>query len=1295
MYFCYLQISPVKVTMEYIQLLILGYLITVCSSARFGTQKHSNRNENNASFSASSNRPNQIYRSERSNVPRQISGNVGSNMPQRIVIGSKPGMKSFSFKSATKNGANFQPQMSHKNNIPSQPNEVNQQPRTKQKKPSHSNSMNQNQQPRPRQTKTSHSNSMNQNQKQGPRQTKQPQSNSMNQNQNPRPRQAELSHTKSVNQNQKQSPSKTEPSHSNRINQNQKPKPRKTVPSHSFSMNRNQQPKHMQTVPSHSYSINQRQQQHKMRQTNQQFQRTSSKPLPNRNIPMSRSNANQPQSPSNMNQPQPPPNFNQPRPPPYLNQQQPQPPLNVKQPYSKPNQPQPPPNVYQPQPPPNVNQRQPQPKPNVNQRQPPPNVNQPQPQQILNQQQPPPNVNQPQPQQNLNQRQPQHHQNLNQRQPQPQPNLNQRQPQPQQNLNQRQPPPNGNKPQPLQNLNQRQPPPNGNQPQTQQNLNRQPPLNGNQPQPLQNLNQRQPPPNGNQPLNQGSDFQYHTVVTSNNPNNAQKFVFSDQAFSQGNKNALHADIDKRNTITDTSVLGISRIDIQSSINHTGMVSYNGQTFFRSNSVHASTQAPSINSNIHRINPLSPIPSPNNREMKMSKMHNSKNISQNLVSTVNSFDNPNTISDATSINAHRKVVLEQLNKLFENMPIFSFRHNGRNDAPKGKDNQQKDIKNNYINLMNQNVNRLDKIQQPFNHKSFSSVDFTTPYNSETYVVNSKPFNTYGQQTKHDVVHTPIYQPIKHMVNLNGKELTQKTNLFTVSRKEPYNPKKGSYNSGIGRQMNVLSMLENTLLHSEGQKSKTDELKTKNQPSWFVLSPPIIRNNTDDTLQPKNQTNSEKQLKMNTTQSVPFKHFDTGNESSLLHVVVANVTEIQDVFFNNNTDAIKLRLQKSDTITLRDNLLKDVDKTNVLITGPMSNTIESSVNISKFENKMPPYLNNFKISGTGSESARINTTMLSSLNKSVATLSQQHNESNVGHLSILNDSSLVPYSAMNDTTKVTQRMNILSTEDKLTTNPTAQSVTTVTDSFRPLMTVFNTITTVTTETNSVTNAPSAYQNIGDAIPKFDISKAIISHGISNTVKVKSEEGKSSIIAGNKNKLSKTHIPSRWNSIIEQHNTAGEHAINNINSTILHLSVENMTNYEPKLKDHMNASRLETNHSKPNLLNSSILFTNETRTDNIANGMNTSQRLQVKMKDIDTTATKTKAIPANIANLYSNIMARIKSIYSNAKTLDAHASHGEWYPHDVSRSSNPVIIIPNEAMLTYLAPGFIKSFSTKDSK
>ncbi|CAG2232432.1 unnamed protein product [Mytilus edulis] len=369
-------------------------------------------------------------------------------------------------------------------------------------------------------------------------------------------------------------------------------------------------------------------------------------------------------------------------------------------------------------------------------------------------------------------------------------------------------------------------------------------------------------------------------------------------------------------------------------------------------------------------------------------------------------------------------------------------------------------------------------------------------------------------------------------------------------------------------------------------------------------------------------------MNTTQSVPLKHFDTGNESSLLHVVVANVTEIQDVFFNNNTDDIKLRLQKSDTITLRDKLLMDGDKTNVLITGPMLTTTDSSVNITKFENQMPPYLNNIKISETGNNLARINTTMLSSLNKSVATLSQQHNESNISHLSILNDSSLLSNSTMNDTTKLSQRMNPLSKEDNLTTNPTVQSQTTVNDSFQPLI-------TVTTETNSVTNAPSVYQTIGNVIPKFDTSKAIISHGISDTATVKSQEVKSSIITGNKNKLSKMNIPNRWNSIIKEHDSAGVHAINNENSTILHLSVENMTNYEPKLKDHMNASRLETNtenlpktffemnHSKPNLLNSSIVFTNETRTENIASGMNTSQRLQVKRKDIDTTVTKTKAV------------------------------------------------------------------------
>ncbi|CAC5387899.1 unnamed protein product [Mytilus coruscus] len=1288
-------ISPVKLTMEYIQLLILGCLITVCSSAHFDSQKHSNKNENKASFSTNSNRPNQISRSESSNVPRQISGN-GSNMPRRIVIGSKPGMTSFSFKSATKNGVNFQPKASHKSNIPSQPNDINQQPQPKQTEPSYSISMNQNQKPRPRLTEPLHSNSMNQNQQPRPRQTEPLYSNSMNQNQQQRPRKTKPSHSNSMNQNQQPRPRQAEQSHTNSINQNQQPRPRQMVPSHAFSMNQNKQPRNRQTVPSHSYSMNQRQQQPKRPfspSTNRQFQETPSQPLPNRNFLIPSSNVNQPQPPPNSNQPQSPPNLNQQQPPPNFNQ--PRPPPNL-------NQPQPPPNLNQPRPHPNLNQPQPQPPPNLNRPQQTLHVKQQHRQPNVNQPQPPPNVNQPLLKPNVNQPQPRP--TVNQRQPQPPPNVNQ--PQPQQNVNQRQSPPNVNQPQVQQNVNQRQPPPNVNQPQPQQNMNqRQPPPNVNLPQPQQDLNQRQPPPNVNQPeppLNQGFDFQYHTIVPSNNPNNAQKFVFTAptfQAFPQGNKNALHADIiDKRNNITDTSVMGTSRIDIQSIINHTGMVGDNGHKIFSSNSVHASKQAPSkgfnISNDTNRINPLSPLRSLSNREIMQFKMHNSKDISKKFVLTADSFDNSNKKTDAT---VHQEVVLEQLNKLFENMPIFSFRHNDRNAATKGKDDRHKASKKNNVNHMNQNFNRLDKIPQPFIHKSFSPVDFALSHNSETHVVVSKSFNTYGQQTNKDELHTTRHHPIKHMVNLNDKELTQKTNLFTVSRKDPYIPKKVSNHSVKGRRMNVLSMLENSLLHPEGQKKKNDDLRTENQPSWFVLSHPIIHN-TNATLLTKNQTKAGKQVKINSKQSVPLKHFKTSNEITLPHVV-ANVIAIQDGTFNKSSDVIRLPLNISDIIALRGKLLKDGDETNAITTEPMSTTIDSSVNMSKFENQKPPYWNNVSISETGNELGNIKTTILSSLNESVAVLSQRHNEPNISHLSILNDSSFLLYSAMNDTANHSQRMNNISKKDNLTDKtesiPTAQSQTTLTDSPKPLTTVLNTITTVTTETNSVTNAESAYHNTGNVISKFDISNAIISPEMSKKAKLNSEEGKSSI-ADSKNDLSKMNIPNRWNSIIKD----GINAASNNNRTILPLLVENLTKHKPELKGHMNVSRRITdkdnssktffrmNLSEPNSLNSSILFVNETYDDQLAIITNTSQRLKVKMKDIDKTAMKTKMVSANIANLYNNIMSRIKNIYSNAKTLDAH---GEWYPHEVSRTSNPVIIIPNEAMLTYLAPGPPRHFQT----
>jgi hypothetical protein len=380
-------------------------------------------------------------------------------------------------------------------------------------------------------------------------------------------------------------------------------------------------------------------------------------------------------------------------------------------------------------------------------------------------------------------------------------------------------------------------------PPPQQNIP-QPPPNRNIPMPPPNKFQPPlPPPNKFQPPlpppNEGSGFLYQTVVSSHNPINAQKFVFTAttyQAYPQGNANSdLHgyAVKSKRHNKTNNNsvVEGNSRIvehnTMHSMPSDAALFNLNessGKSVMRANKIATQTF---VKENNNAQSKMFYFRIPISKGIDKTNASSSKSSSQATLNTIQndrenkSFEGPSAV--------YRSIVSDHLDALFAEMPIFRFSASTNNYTIRNR-NVSKTHTVNHVNTL-QNIVRLDVLPELKSNRFVGKVSDRSDGNRHGH--RTPVLNESGSRRS--------YELFRANINMSDVRFKLTTN-HTERKKNLRNTQRIHALSGIISKQHHVSNFNNKEYVSKNDITKPQKILGNHNKaaSTYVLSIPIGQN-----------------------------------------------------------------------------------------------------------------------------------------------------------------------------------------------------------------------------------------------------------------------------------------------------------------------------------------------------------------------------------------------------------------------------------------------------------------------
>ena len=371
-----------------------------------------------------------------------------------------------------------------------------------------------------------------------------------------------------------------------------------------------------------------------------------------------------------------------------------------------------------------------------------------------------------------------------------------------------------------------------------------PPPQQNIPQPPPNRNIPMPPPNKFQPPlpppNQGSGFHYQTVVSSHNPINAQKFVFSAttyQAYPQGNaKSDLHgyAVKSKRHSKTNNNsvVEGNSRIvehnTMHSMHGDAALLNLNessGKSVMRENKSATHTF---VKENNNAPSKMFYFRIPTSKGIDKTNASPSKSSSQATLNT-NQNDKENKLFEGPSA-VYRSIVGDHLDALFAKMPIFSFSASTNNHTIRNRNASKTHIVN-HVNTL-QNIVRLDVLPELKSNRFVGKVSDRSDGSRHGH--RARVLNESGARRR--------YELFRANINMSDVRFKLTTN-HTESNKNLRHTQRINVLSGIISKHHHVSSFNNKEYISKNDITKPEKILGNHNKaaSTYVLSIPIGQNN----------------------------------------------------------------------------------------------------------------------------------------------------------------------------------------------------------------------------------------------------------------------------------------------------------------------------------------------------------------------------------------------------------------------------------------------------------------------
>ena len=370
-----------------------------------------------------------------------------------------------------------------------------------------------------------------------------------------------------------------------------------------------------------------------------------------------------------------------------------------------------------------------------------------------------------------------------------------------------------------------------------------PPPQQNIPQPPPNRNIPMPPPNKFQPPlpppNEGSGFLYQTVVSSHNPINAQKFVFTAttyQAYPQGNaKSDLHgyAVKSKRHNKTNNNsvVEGNSRIvehnTMHSMPSDAALLNLNessGKSVMRANKIATQTF---VKENNNAQSKMFYFRIPISKGIDKTNASSSKSSSQATLNTIQndrenkSFEGPSAV--------YRSIVSDHLDALFAEMPIFRFSASTNNYTIRNR-NVSKTHTVNHVNTL-QNIVRLDVLPELKSNRFVGKVSDRSDGNRHGH--RTPVLNESGSRRS--------YELFRANINMSDVRFKLTTN-HTERKKNLRNTQRIHALSGIISKQHHVSNFNNKEYVSKNDITKPQKILGNHNKaaSTYVLSIPIGQN-----------------------------------------------------------------------------------------------------------------------------------------------------------------------------------------------------------------------------------------------------------------------------------------------------------------------------------------------------------------------------------------------------------------------------------------------------------------------